>query len=279
MLNHKIVKMKTKTILKPVILVAIFMLTILLSCSRVPITGRQQLNLLPSSQMLSMSFQQYDDFLETNKISKDATQTAMVKRVGSKIQRAVEDYFALKGMAQELKGYSWEFNLIDNKEANAWCMPGGKVVFYTGILPITKDETGMAVVMGHEVAHAIAEHGNERMSQGMLTQLGGMALAVAIQEKPEQTQALWMTAFGVGSQVGVMLPFSRLHESEADRLGLIFMAMAGYNPQQAVSFWQRMAEMKGGQAPPEFISTHPSDATRIEQIKKWLPEAMTYYSK
>jgi len=278
-LNHKIVKMKTKTILKPVILVAIFMLTILLSCSRVPITGRQQLNLLPSSQMLSMSFQQYDDFLETNKISKDATQTAMVKRVGSKIQRAVEDYFALKGMAQELKGYSWEFNLIDNKEANAWCMPGGKVVFYTGILPITKDETGMAVVMGHEVAHAIAEHGNERMSQGMLTQLGGMALAVAIQEKPEQTQALWMTAFGVGSQVGVMLPFSRLHESEADRLGLIFMAMAGYNPQQAVSFWQRMAEMKGGQAPPEFISTHPSDATRIEQIKKWLPEAMTYYSK
>lgn len=271
--------MKTKTILKPVILVAIFMLTMLLSCSRVPITGRQQLNLLPSSQMLSMSFQQYDDFLETNKISKDATQTAMVKRVGSKIQRAVEDYFASKGMAQELKGYSWEFNLIDNKEANAWCMPGGKVVFYTGILPITKDETGMAVVMGHEVAHAIAEHGNERMSQGMLTQLGGMALAVAIQEKPEQTQALWMTAFGVGSQVGVMLPFSRLHESEADRLGLIFMAMAGYNPQQAVSFWQRMAEMKGGQAPPEFISTHPSDATRIEQIKKWLPEAMTYYSK
>lgn len=279
MLNHNTVKMKTKTILIPVILVAIFMLTMMLSCSRVPITGRQQLNLLPSSQMLSMSFQQYDDFLETNKISKDATQTAMVKRVGSKIQRAVEDYFASKGMAHELKGYSWEFNLIDSKEANAWCMPGGKVVFYTGILPITKDETGMAVVMGHEVAHAIAEHGNERMSQGMLTQLGGMALAVAIQEKPEQTQALWMTAFGVGSQVGVMLPFSRLHESEADRLGLILMAMAGYNPQQAVSFWQRMAEMKGGQAPPEFISTHPSDATRIEQIKKWLPEAMTYYSK
>ena len=153
------------------------------------------------------------------------------------------------------------------------------MVFYTGILPITKDETGMAVVMGHEVAHAIAEHGNERMSQGMLTQLGGMALSVALQEKPEQTQALWMTAFGVGSQVGVMLPFSRLHESEADRLGLIFMAMAGYNPQEAVAFWQRMASMKGGQAPPEFLSTHPSDATRIDQIKKWLPEAMTYFNR
>jgi len=271
--------MNTNTFFKPFNLGALFVLIMLLSCSRVPITGRQQLNLLPSSQMLSMSFQQYDEFVKANKISKDATQTAMVKRVGTRIQRAVEDYFASKGMAHELKGYVWEFNLVDSKEANAWCMPGGKVVFYTGILPITKDETGMAVVMGHEVAHAIAEHGNERMSQGMLTQLGGMALAVAIQEKPEQTQALWMTAFGVGSQVGVMLPFSRLHESEADRLGLIFMAMAGYNPQQALNFWQRMAEMKGGQAPPEFISTHPSDATRIEQIKKWLPEAMTYYTK
>lgn len=249
------------------------------SCSRVPITGRKQINLLPSSQMLSMSFQQYDEFVKTNKISTNTAQTAMVKKVGSKIQRAVEDYFASKGMAHELKGYNWEFNLVESEEANAWCMPGGKVVFYTGILPITKDETGMAVVMGHEVAHAVAEHGNERMSQGMLTQLGGMALAVAIQEKPEQTQALWMTAFGVGSQVGVMLPFSRLHESEADRLGLIFMAMAGYNPSEAVGFWQRMASMKGGQAPPEFMSTHPSDETRIQQIKEWLPEAMKYYNK
>lgn len=271
--------MKTSALsVKILFIVAAFGIAFL-SCSRVPITGRKQINLLPSSQMLSMSFQQYSDFVKTSKISSNAAQTAMVKKVGSKIQRAVEDYFASKGMAHELKGYNWEFNLVESEEANAWCMPGGKVVFYTGILPITQNEVGMAVVMGHEVAHAVAEHGNERMSQGMLTQLGGMALAVAIQEKPEQTQALWMTAFGVGSQVGVMLPFSRLHESEADRLGLIFMAMAGYNPEEAVSFWQRMANMKGEQAPPEFLSTHPSDATRIAQIQKWLPEAKTYFNK
>ncbi|MCC7317128.1 MAG: M48 family metallopeptidase [Bacteroidales bacterium] len=271
--------MKPFSISKPIHLLLLLALTFTFSCSRVPITGRQQLNLLPSSQMLSMSFQQYNEFVKTNQLSTNANQTALVRKVGTRIQKAVEDYFSSKGMAHELKGYNWEFNLVESPEANAWCMPGGKVVFYTGILPITKDETGLAVVMGHEVAHAVAEHGNERMSQGMLTQLGGMALTVALQEKPEQTQALWMTAFGVGSQLGVTLPFSRLHESEADKLGLIFMAMAGYNPQEAVSFWQRMAEKKGGQSPPEFLSTHPSDATRIAQIKKWLPEAMTYYKK
>jgi len=257
----------------------IFLALIAAACTKVPITGRNQLNLVPASQMMSMSFQQYDEFLKENKLSTNTQQTAMVKSVGQKIKTAVEKYFNDKGMKSQLNGYQWEFNLIESQEANAWCMPGGKVVFYTGILPITKDETGMAVVMGHEVAHAIAEHGSERMSQGLLTELGGMALAVALQEKPEQTQAMWMTAFGVGSQVGVLLPFSRLHESEADKLGLIFMAMAGYNPNQAVSFWERMAQMKGGQAPPEFLSTHPSDATRIAQIKKWLPEAMTYYKK
>jgi predicted Zn-dependent protease len=158
-------------------------------------------------------------------------------------------------------------------------MPGGKVVVYTGILPITKDEVGLAVVMGHEVAHAVAEHGNERMSQGLITNLGGMALAKAIEDKPAETQALWMGAFGLGAQVGVLLPFSRLHESEADHLGLIFMAMAGYDPNNAVNFWQRMADLKGGQAPPEFLSTHPSDQTRINKIKKHLPEAMKYYKK
>ncbi|MBZ0243405.1 MAG: M48 family metallopeptidase, partial [Bacteroidales bacterium] len=208
-----------------------------------------------------------------------AQQTQMVKTVGAKIKTAVEAYFRQQGMSSELDGYSWEFNLIESPEANAWCMPGGKVVFYTGILPITKDETGLAVVMGHEIAHAIAEHGNERMSQSLISELGGVALAVALQEKPAETQQLWLTAYGIGSQVGVMLPFSRLHESEADRLGLIFMAMAGYNPNEAVGFWQRMADMKNGQSPPEFLSTHPSDATRIRQIKSWLPEAMTYYKK
>lgn len=249
------------------------------ACSSVPVTGRKQLNIIPSSQMMSMSYQQYDDFLKSNKLSTNAQQTQMIKTVGAKIKTAVETYFRQQGMSSELDGYSWEFNLIESPEANAWCMPGGKVVFYTGILPITKDETGVAVVMGHEIAHAVAEHGNERMSQSLITELGGTALAVALQEKPAETQQLWLTAYGIGSQVGVMLPFSRLHESEADRMGLIFMAMAGYNPNDAVSFWQRMADMKNGQSPPEFLSTHPSDATRIRQIKSWLPEAMKYYKQ
>ena len=252
---------------------------VMAACSSVPVTGRKQLNIIPSSQMMSMSYQQYDAFLKSNKLSTNAQQTQMVKTVGAKIKTAVETYFRQQGMSSELNGYSWEFNLIESPEANAWCMPGGKVVFYTGILPITKDETGLAVVMGHEIAHAVAEHGNERMSQSLISELGGVALAVALQEKPAETQQLWLTAYGIGSQVGVMLPFSRLHESEADRLGLIFMAMAGYNPNEAVSFWQRMADKKNGQSPPEFLSTHPSDATRIRQIKSWLPEAMTYYKK
>ena len=203
----------------------------------------------------------------------------MVKRIGKKIQIAVEKYFAQKNLSSELEGYNWEFNLVESKDVNAWCMPGGKVVVYTGILPITRDETGLAVVMGHEIAHAVAEHGNERMSQGLITQFGGLALAKALENKPEETQALWMGAFGLGAQVGVLLPFSRLHESEADHLGLIFMAMAGYDPNQAVNFWQRMAKMKGGQAPPEFLSTHPSDETRINKIKKLLPKAMKYYKQ
>ncbi|MBU2557617.1 MAG: M48 family metallopeptidase [Bacteroidetes bacterium] len=261
----------------PLLLIILFVSSLLPSCSSVVLTGRKQLSLIPSSQMMSMSYQQYDEFLKSNKLSTNGQQTEMVKTVGAKIKTAVEMYFNQQGMASALDGYSWEFNLIDSPEANAWCMPGGKVVIYTGILPITQDATGLAVVMGHEIGHAIAEHGNERMSQAMMTELGGMALAVALQEKPEQTQQLWLTAYGVGSQVGVMLPFSRLHEGEADRLGLIFMAMAGYDPNQALNFWQRMANMKSGQAPPEFLSTHPSDATRIKNIKKWLPEAMQYY--
>lgn len=261
-------------------LIVIFLFgTLMFSCSTVPITGRSQLNLLPASQVMSMSFQQYDEFLKTHQLSTNGAQTIMVKRVGQRIQSAVENYFSQKGLSDQLKGYNWEFNLVESPEANAFCMPGGKVVVYSGLLPITNNEIGLSVVMGHEVAHAIAEHGNERMSQGMLTELGGMALSVALQEKPEQTQALWMTAFGVGSQVGVILPFSRLHESEADQLGLIFMAMAGYNPQEALSFWERMAKMKAGQAPPEFLSSHPSDATRIANVKKWIPQAMKYYSR
>jgi predicted Zn-dependent protease len=262
---------------KLIVLSLIFLFVV--SCSTVPLTGRKQLNIIPAGQMMSMSYQQYDDFLKENKVSADKKNTDMVKRAGKKIQGAVESYFAQKNLSAELRGYEWEFNLVDSKDVNAWCMPGGKVVVYSGILPITKDETGLAVVMGHEIAHAIAEHGNERMSQGLITQFGGMALAKALENKPAETQGLWMGAFGLGAQLGVMLPFSRMHESEADHLGLIFMAMAGYDPNKSVDFWQRMAQMKGGQAPPEFLSTHPSDATRISKIKKHLPEAMKYYKK
>jgi len=248
-----------------------------ISCSTVPITGRKQLSLIPHSQMLAMSFQQYGEFLDSNKVSKDAKQTQMVRTVGSRIQKSVETYFAQKGLSDALAGYKWEFNLIQSDDVNAWCMPGGKVVVYTGILPVTRNETGLAVVMGHEIAHAVAEHGGERMSQELITQLGGMALEVALDSKPAETKNLWMTAFGLGSQLGVLLPFSRTHESEADHLGLVFMAMAGYDPNEAVSFWTRMSQSSGGQAPPEFLSTHPSDATRIADIKANLPEAMKYY--
>lgn len=200
----------------------------------------------------------------------------MVKRVGQRIQVAVEKYMADNNLRRQLEDYLWEFNLVESKEINAWCMPGGKVVVYTGILPITKDENGLAVVMGHEIAHAVAKHGNERMSQGLLTEMGGVALTVALRDKPAQTQQLFMTAFGVGAQVGVLLPFSRVQESEADHLGLIFMAMAGYDPHGAVTFWERMAQ-QGGAKPPEFLSTHPSDETRINKIKAELPEALQYY--
>jgi predicted Zn-dependent protease len=258
------------------LIVAVF---ILLHCATVPVTGRKQLNFIPASAMLSMSFQQYDEFLKSSELSQNQQQTQMVKQVGTRIQRAVEQYFTEKNMAAELSDYAWEFNLVESEEVNAWCMPGGKVVVYTGILPVTQDETGLAVVMGHEIAHAIAGHGSERMSQGLLTELGGMALMKALEEKPEQTQQIWMTAFGVGAQFGVLLPYSRLHESEADHLGLIFMAMAGYDPNKAVEFWQRMAAMNAGQAPPEFMSTHPSDETRIKKIKAEMPEAMKYYRK
>lgn len=250
-----------------------------ISCSTVAITGRKQLNIIPDSEMLSMSFQQYDEFIRTNKLSADANNTSMVKRIGSNVQNAVQRYFTENNMADRLNGYNWEFNLVENPEVNAWCMPGGKVVVYTGILPLTQDESGLAVVMGHEIAHAIAEHGNERMSQILLTQLGGIALSEALGSQPQQTRDLWLGVYGLGAQVGVLLPYSRTHESEADKLGLIFMSIAGYDPNVAVGFWERMAAQKQGPAPPEFLSTHPSDKTRIEDIKKNLPEAMKYFHR
>lgn len=254
-------------------------LVMLTACSTVPITGRSQLNLIPGPSMLSMSLQQYDQFLKEHKVSTNQEQTGMVKRVGARVQDAVERYFASSGLSEHLSDYKWEFNLVEDKQVNAWCMPGGKVVVYTGILPIARTEAGLAVVMGHEIAHAIAEHGNERMSQGLIAQLGGVALSTALSTKSAATQQLWMSVYGVGAQYGAILPYGRLQESEADHLGLIFMAMAGYDPHEAVPFWERMAAQKGGKAPPEFLSTHPADATRIENIKRLIPEAMEQYKK
>jgi len=254
-------------------------LVVLAACSTVPITGRSQLNLIPGSSMMSMSYQQYDTFLKEHKLSADREQTAMVKRVGARLQDAVERYFKAGSMNGFLADYRWEFNLVEDKQVNAWCMPGGKVVVYTGILPLTKGDAGLAVVVGHEIAHAVAQHGNERMSQELLTQFGGVALGEALATRPEATKQLWMSMYGVGVQYGALMPYSRLQESEADRLGLIFMAMAGYDPNEAIGFWQRMAAQKGGQSPPEFLSTHPSDATRIENIRRLIPEAARYYSK
>lgn len=248
-----------------------------ISCSTVPLTGRRQLNLIPESQMLSMSFQQYGDFVKQNKVSSDPQANQLVRTVGTRIRRAVETYMSQNGIGDRLSGYVWEFNLVESKEINAWCMPGGKVVVYTGILPLTRDEAGLAVVLGHEIAHAVAEHGNERMSQQMITQFGGAALAEVLKDKPAQTQQIWMGVFGAGAQFGVLLPYSRTHESEADHLGLIFMSMAGYDPHVALEFWQRMAAATKGKAPPEFMSTHPADETRIAQIRDHLPEAMQYY--
>jgi predicted Zn-dependent protease len=253
-------------------------LSLLFACSTVPVTGRKQLHLIPDSQMQSMSYQQYSEFLKTNRLSTNQEQTQMIKRIGSKIQKAVEKYFAEQKMSSQLKGYKWEFNLVESKEVNAWCMPGGKVVFYTGILPLCKDETGVAVVMGHEIAHAVANHGNERMSQGLLVQFGAVALAEALDSKPALTQQLWMAAFGAGAQVGLLLPYSRLHEYEADYMGLILMANAGYDPNEGVAFWERMSKL-GGARPPEFLSTHPSDKARIDKIREALPKAMEYYKQ
>jgi predicted Zn-dependent protease len=267
-----------KITLKSTLIVLCGLVSLLSGCTEVEITGRKQFNIVPDSTMNSMSFQSYGEFLSAHKLSTNTEQTQMVKRVGSRIQNAVEQYCTNNNIKDRLAGYEWDFNLVEDPNVNAWCMPGGKVVVYTGILPVTQGETGLAVVMGHEIAHAFAKHGAERMSQGLLVELGGVALSAALKDKPELTKNLFMQSYGIGSQLGV-LKYSRVHESEADHLGLIFMAMAGYNPQEAISFWQRMATQKTGAQPPEFLSTHPADQTRIQNLKALLPDAMKYYKK
>jgi predicted Zn-dependent protease len=268
-----------KHALKSKLVVLSGLLLLLSGCSEVEITGRKQFNIVPDSTMNSMSFQSYGEFLSNSKLSTNAEQTQMVKRIGGRIQNAVEQYCTNNNIKDRLAGYEWEFNLVEDPNVNAWCMPGGKVVVYTGILPVTQGETGLAVVMGHEIAHAFAKHGAERMSQGLVVELGGVALSTALKNQPEQTKNLFMQSYGIGTQVGVLLPYSRLHENEADHLGLVFMAMAGYNPEEAISFWQRMAAQKTGAKPLEFLSTHPADQTRIQNLKDLLPDAMKYYKK
>jgi predicted Zn-dependent protease len=247
------------------------------SCTRNPVTHRREFDLVPNNEVLSLSSTSYKDVISKSKLSANAEQTAMVKRVGTRIEAAVTEYLKKNNLDKELEGYNWEFNLVDDPQVNAWCMPGGKVVVYTGILPVCQGEDGLATVLGHEISHAIAKHGNERMSEGLVTQLGGAALQVALSSKPAATQSLFLAAYGAGSQLGVSLPFSRMQESEADHMGLIFMAMAGYNPNKALEFWQRMmAQSKGGKQP-AFLSDHPADQQRISDIQKELPEAMKYY--
>jgi predicted Zn-dependent protease len=253
--------------------------TAFVACSTNPVTGRKQFKLVSEQELQAMATQEYQQFLSTNKVvSPSADRDAeMVRRVGQRVANALTQYYKEKGITDVLDGYKWEFNLVNNPEANAWAMPGGKVVVYTGLLPITQNEAALANVMGHEISHAIFQHGNERMSQGLAQQLGGTALSVAVSNQPAATQNLFMQAYGIGSQVGVLLPFSRKQELEADHYGMIWAAMAGYNPREAIALWQRMEKASNGQAPPEFLSTHPAPGNRIQQLEKYLPEALKYY--
>ena len=246
------------------------MLLVLVGCKTNPFTGKSTLNFYSNSQMFPMAFAQYDEFLGSNKVVTGTSDAQMITRVGQRIASAAERWLNANGYPGYLKDYKWEYNLVQDETVNAWCMPGGKIVFYTGILPITQNETGVAVVMGHEVAHALADHGAQRMSAGTIQQIGAVAGNVAIQD-PEKRN-MFNQAYGIGSQLGVMLPFSRSHETEADKIGLQIMAIAGYNPDEAAKLWQRMKAESGGQAP-EFLSTHPSNDTRISNLTAWAPAA------
>ena len=246
--------------------------------STVPITGRKQNILVSDEQVLSLSNQQYQEYMKAAKVSTNATNTAMVKRVGQKLANAVVSYLQQNGLANEASQYKWEFNLVQDKNVNAFCMPGGKIVVYEGILPVTQDEASLAIVVGHEIAHAVAKHSAERLSNELRKQYGSQILTGILQGYGTNTklQQITSVAFGIGTQLGGAA-YSRKQESEADRLGLIFAAMAGYDPNVAVAFWQRMAQASGGNY--SLLSDHPSDATRIQNIQGWMPEALSYYKK
>lgn len=237
------------------------------SCATNPFTGKKTIALVPNSQLFPMAFSQYDQFLESNKVITGTSESDMIVSVGQRIAVAAERWLDANNYQGYLKDYKWEYNLVNDETVNAWCMPGGKIVFYTGILPIAQNETGIAAIMGHEVAHALANHGQQRMSAGLVQQLGAAGVAAATQNKDEKSQALWMQAYGIGTTVGGVLPFSRSHETEADKIGLYIMAIAGYNPDEASKLWERMKAHNGGTSTPEFLSTHPSNDTRIHTLK------------
>ncbi len=250
------------------------------ACKTVPVTGRKQLNLVPNVMIQAMAFTEYDSVVKASPtLSQNDERAQMVTRVGSRIQQAVETYMLQNNMSKDIKNFKWEYNTINENIVNAWCMPGGKVVVYTGLLPVTQNETALAVVMGHEIAHAIARHGNERMSEGLLINLGGMVLEEALKEKKQETQTLFLALYMIGSNLALALPNSRMQENEADKLGLIFMSMAGYNPEEAIPFWQRMAASNTGNKLPQFLSTHPSDETRIKKLSALIPEIKNQYYK
>jgi predicted Zn-dependent protease len=262
--------------MRKIIFLTLLIAQVFTSCHRNSIIGRNQLSLVSESEMQTLALTQYKQFLSSNNVMPDNNKDAiMEKRVGNKIAAAISKYYSANGKANELQDYHWEFNLVDSKEVNAWCMPGGKVVVYTGLLPFTQNEAALAIVLGHEITHAIAGHGKERMSQQLLAQgigvLGGVALS-----SDSRSVDIFNQIYAPTAQVGVLLPNSRKQESEADHYGLIFAAMAGYNPQEAISFWKRMAAA-GGAKSPVFLSDHPSDETRIKSIEKLMPEVLTYY--
>lgn len=249
------------------------------SCSQNALSGKRQFTLLPESELQYLANTQYRQFLSSKRIVGNSMSSdgAMVNRVGVRMIRAVNQLYSEKGLTDRLKGFDWEVNLVQDNQVNAWCMPGGKIVVYTGLLPIAQSEEALAVVMGHEVCHALLQHGNQRMSQSLIQQMGGAALSVALSNRPQETRNLFLSAYGVGSQVGLMLPFSRAHELEADRWGLILAAKAGYDPRAAIGLWERMEKAGNGNTP-EFLSTHPTEGRRIEQLKRLMPEALMYYN-
>jgi len=256
----------------------LFFLLIAYSCSEVPVTGRKQLSLIPSSELLPMSFNSYQEVIGESELSDNEKWSNMVKRVGKRIQYGVEEYLREQGELDEIEGFEWEYHLIEEDVVNAWAMPGGKVAFYTGIMPICQDDNGVAVVMGHEIAHAVANHGGERMSQQLVGQMGLSTLSAALGQNPTLTESIFMQSVGMGTQLG-MLRFSRKHESEADKIGLIFMSIAGYDPREAPRFWRRMERQSSGESPPQFLSTHPSHDTRIQDLNEMMPQALKYYKR